>query len=144
MSNVAEITKLAGVIAAKWPILKGIATTAEHQQALALMDELLENYDANLVVIEALSNAIARYENGSVRYEIFNKRNSELDPALATLKVLMDQGGLHATDFENEIGKESSVTKVLAGKKNLTKDHITKLAERFGLPTAILVAVHSD
>lgn len=98
------------------------------------MDKLLENYDANFIVIEALSNAIARYENGSVMYEIFNKRNSEIDPALATLKVLMDQGGLHATDFENEIGKESTVTKVLAGKKSLTKDHIAKLAERFGLP----------
>lgn len=137
MSNVAEITQLAGVIAAKLPILKGIVTAAEHQQALALMDKLLENYDANLVVIEALSNVIARYENESVRYEIFNKRNTELEPALATLKVLMDQGDLHASDFKKEIGKESTVTQVLAGKKSLTTVHIKKLADRFGLPAAI-------
>lgn len=98
-----------------------------------------ENYDANLVVIEALSNAIAGYENESVRYEIFNKRNSELDPALATLKVLMGQSGMNATDVEKEIGKESMVAQVLAGKKSMTRDHIATLAERFALPAAVFI-----
>jgi len=137
MFAVAEVTQLAGSISAKLPILSGINNATEHQQALALMDELIEDYDANLVVIEALSNVIARYEDESLRFETFNNRQAELDPAVATLKVLMDQNGLNTTDFENEIGKKSMVSQVLAGKKNLTREHITKLAERFGVTPAV-------
>lgn len=137
MFAVAEVTQLAGSISAKLPILSGINNATEHQQALALMDELIEDYDANLVVIEALSNVITRYEDESLRFETFNNRQAELDPAVATLKVLMDQNGLITTDFENEIGKKSMVSQVLAGKKNLTREHITKLAERFGVTPAV-------
>jgi HTH-type transcriptional regulator/antitoxin HigA len=119
------------------PLLAGISNAAEHQQALELMEELLDNYDANLVVIEALSNVIARYEDESLRFDMFNSRQAELDPAVATLKVLMDQNGLNTTDFEAEIGKKSMVSQVLAGKKNLTKEHISKLAQRFGVNPAV-------
>ncbi len=137
MFAVAEVTQLAGSISAKLPILSGIHNAAEHQQALALMDELIEDYDANLIVIEALSNVIARYEDESLRFETFNNRQAELDPAVATLKVLMDQYGLNTTDFENEIGKKSMVSQVLAGKKNLTREHIAKLAVRFGVNPSV-------
>jgi HTH-type transcriptional regulator / antitoxin HigA len=137
MFAVAEVTKLSGSISAKLPILSGISTASEHQQALALMDELIEDYDANLVVIEALSNVIARYEDESLRFETFNNRQAELDPAVATLRVLIDQNGLNINDFENEIGKKSMVSQVLAGKRNLTREHITKLAQRFGVNPAV-------
>lgn len=117
MLAVAELTKLAGNIMSNVPLLAGISNAAEHQQALELMEELLDDYDANLVVIEALSNVIARYEDESLRFDMFNSRQAELDPAVATLKVLMDQNGLNTTDFEAEIGKKSMVSQVLAGKR---------------------------
>lgn len=137
MLAVAELTKLAGNIMSNVPLLAGISNAAEHLQALELMEELLDDYDANLVVIEALGNVIARYEDESLRFDMFNSRQAELDPAVATLKVLMDQNGLNTTDFEAEIGKKSMVSQVLAGKKNLTKEHISKLAQRFGVNPAV-------
>ena len=137
MLAIAEVTKLAETITAKMPILAGITNAAEHQQALELMDQLIEQYDDNLVVIEALSNVIARYEDESVRFDTFNNRQAELDPAVATLQVLMAQNGLKMDDFENEIGKKSMVSQVLAGKKNLTRAHIMNLAQRFGVSPAV-------
>ncbi|MFN4186942.1 MAG: type II toxin-antitoxin system HigA family antitoxin [Acinetobacter johnsonii] len=132
MLATAEVTKMAGSITIQLPILTGIRTAAEHQQALALMDELIEQYDENLIIIEAFSNAMTRYEE-SVRFEAFNSMQNDLSPAVATLKVLMDQHNLNLNDFENEIGKKSRVSQVLSGKKNLTREHITNLASRFGV-----------
>lgn len=137
MLVVAEVSKLAKTIMANVPLLAGISNDKEYEEALELFEELLDNYDANLVVIEALSNVIERYEDESLRFETFNLRQAGLDPAVETLKVLMDQNGLNTTDFENEIGKKSMVSQVLTGKKNLTRAHITKLAERFGVAPAI-------
>lgn len=79
MLTLAEITKLAETIISNVPILAGISNVAEHQQALDLLDKLIEDYDANLVVIEALSNVIARYEDESLLFETFNNRQAELD-----------------------------------------------------------------
>lgn len=42
-------------IVSQLPILNGIANSNEHQQALILLDDLLEHYDENLIIIEALS-----------------------------------------------------------------------------------------
>ncbi|RUO20635.1 helix-turn-helix domain-containing protein [Aliidiomarina haloalkalitolerans] len=137
MLVVAEVSKLAKTIMANVPLLAGISNDKEYEEALELVEDLLDNYDANLVVIEALSNVIERYEDESLRFETFNLRQAGLDPAVETLKVLMDQNGLNTTDFENEIGKKSMVSQVLTGKKNLTRAHITKLAERFGVAPAI-------
>lgn len=89
MSAIAEVTKLAASIVANLPIIKGIHSAEEHEQALALMDVLLEDYDANLVVIEALCNVITRYEDQSEEFEAFNYRQSELEPAVAMQTVIM-------------------------------------------------------
>ncbi len=137
MLAVAELTKLAGKIMSNVPLLAGISNSTEHQQALDLMEVLIDDYDANLVVIEALSNVIARYEDELLRIDMFNSRQTGLDSAVATLKVLMVQNGLNTTDFEAEIGKKSMVSQVLAGKSNLTREHITKLAQRFGVNPAV-------
>lgn len=137
MLAVTEVTKLSCNIMSNVPLLAGINNDTEHQQALELMEKLLEEYDANLVVIEALSNVIGRYEDESLLFVTFNNRQTGFDPAVATLKVLMDQNGLNTTDFEGEIGKKSMVSQVLAGKKNLTREHITKLSQRFNINPAV-------
>jgi HTH-type transcriptional regulator/antitoxin HigA len=133
MRATAEVTEVASFILIQLPILKGISTTSEHQQALTLMEQLLEQYDKNIIIIEALSNAITRYEDASVRFTTFNDRQDELDPAVATLKVLMEQHSLNTTDFQREIGKKSIVSQILKGRRNLTRRHITNLASRFGV-----------
>ena len=86
-----EITKMARAILAQLPILNGIENSDEHQQALILLEGLLENYDENLIIIEALSNVIARYEDEVEEFDVFNKRQVAINPVTAKLKVLLDQ-----------------------------------------------------
>jgi HTH-type transcriptional regulator/antitoxin HigA len=49
----------------------------------------------------------------------------------------LDQYGLNMTDFENYIGKKSMVSQALAGKKNLTREHIMNLAHRFDVSPVV-------
>lgn len=137
MLAVADVTELVSELNVRAPILREISSDEDHKQALALMEELLEDYDTNLVAIEALSNSIARYEEEALSFIEFNHRTGEGDPAVATLKVLMDQHDLNTTDFKNEVGGKSMVSQVLSGGKRLTRDHIERLAKRFGISPAL-------
>ena len=87
-----EITQMAKAIVTQLPILNGISSTGEHQQALILLEDLLEHYDENLIIIEALSNVIARYEDKAAEFDAFNKRQTAINLTTATLTVLIDQG----------------------------------------------------
>ena len=87
-----EISQMAKAIVTQLPILNGISSTDEHQQALILLEDLLEHYDENLIIIEALSNVIARYEDTAAEFDDFNKRQTAINLNTATLTVLMDQG----------------------------------------------------
>ncbi|MCZ2722362.1 hypothetical protein O1D97_12175 [Marinomonas sp. 15G1-11] len=87
-----EIIQMARAILAQLPILNGIENSDEHQQALILLEGLLENYDENLITIEALSNVIARYDDEAKEFDAFNKRQADINPVTAKLKVLLDQG----------------------------------------------------
>ena len=137
MLAVADVTELVNELNIRAPVLREISSCQEHEQALALMEELLEDYDTNLVAIEALSNSIARYEAEAVSFSEFNQRMDAEDPAVFTLKVLMDQHGLNTTDFKNEIGGKSMVSQVLNGGKRLTRNHIERLATRFEISPAL-------
>lgn len=137
MLAVAQVTELVSELNVRAPFLREILNDQEHDHALAFMEELIEDYDTNLVAIEALSNSIARYEAEAVSFSEFNQRELEGDPAVATLKVLMDQHNLNTTDFKNEIGGKSMVSQVLSGGKRLTRDHIERLAKRFGISPAL-------
>lgn len=108
----------------------GIKTDCDYQQALAVIDELIESYDANLVLIDALSGVIEIYENNDNR---FQTRQSRINSATATLTVLMDQHRLAARDFESEIGSEQAVMHILEGNRDLSSKNILKLAKRFGI-----------
>ena len=76
-----EITQMAKAIVTQLPILNGISNSDEHQQALILLEDLIEHYDDNLIIIEALSNVIARYEDESAEIDAFNKRQIALNSA---------------------------------------------------------------
>lgn len=137
MLAIAEVTELVSELNVRAPILREISSDKDHKQALALMEELIEDYDINLIAIDALSNAIARYEANALSFAKFNQQGLGDDPAVATLKVLMEQHNLNTTDFENEIGGKSMVSQVLGGGKQLTRNHIEPLAKRFGISPAL-------
>jgi HTH-type transcriptional regulator / antitoxin HigA len=99
--------------------------------ALLLIEELVESYSEHPVLIEALAYAIARHEDESDYFAEFNQRQRELDPSVVALTVIMDQHGLNTKDFEIEIGKETLVSQILAGRDLLTRGQARKLAQRF-------------
>ncbi|GAC03331.1 MAG: transcriptional regulator [Alteromonadaceae bacterium] len=141
MLAIKEVTKLAAGLNAIAPFMREIHSDNELEQALELMEALIEDYDTNLVVIEALGNAITRFENTASSFAGFNRSVNESDPAVGTLKVLMEQYNLNTNDFEHEIGKKSMVSQVLSGGKFLSRKHIELLSKRFNISPALFFGV---
>jgi HTH-type transcriptional regulator/antitoxin HigA len=119
-----------------FPLAREIQTPEEHEQALAQIEDLLEDYATNQIVIEALSKAIEQYESTASEFKAFNRRQEHVDSAVAMLRLLMEQHDLNTTDFEAEIGKKSLVSQILNGHKQLTRRHIENLAKRFNISPA--------
>jgi len=112
-----------------------IKTNKEYQIALALMDDLIQDYDKQRPLIEILSNSIERWENTTDEFSEFNQRIKALD-GVDTLKLLMEQHKLGIANVP-EIGSNTLVSKVLNGKRNLTRNHIEALSKRFGVSPAL-------
>jgi HTH-type transcriptional regulator/antitoxin HigA len=58
-----------------------IANEDDYAQALALMDELVEDYEVNRQLIEILARSIERWENESDEFAAFNARVANLGGA---------------------------------------------------------------
>jgi HTH-type transcriptional regulator / antitoxin HigA len=65
--------------------------------------------------------------------EGFEEKHYHLPRAspLAALRFLMDQHGLKQKDLVDVFGTPSVVSEILNGRRDLNKDHIKRLAERF-------------
>ena len=79
--------------------------------------------------IELLSLLIDRYE--SRRYPIPDVGPVEM------LRHLLAHSGLAQKDLAEDLGSESTVSLVLSGARQLTRDQIAKLSKRFGLSPAV-------
>jgi HTH-type transcriptional regulator/antitoxin HigA len=86
--------------------------TAAEEEAIALLTVLIERYE-------------------SEHYPI-----PEATPA-DVLRFLLDSNGLTQRDLADELGSESTVSLVLAGKRPLTRNHIARLSARFGVSPAV-------
>ncbi len=117
--------------------LTHINNEAEYEQALELMDELIEDYDKYLPLIEILSASIEKWEDEAESFAEFNQRIAELDDGVAVLRTLMDQYNLKAEDLRENIGSKSLVSMILNGSRNLTRDHIQSLSDRFNVAPSV-------
>lgn len=113
----------------------------EYEQALALMDELVHDYDSQRPLIEILAVAIERWENSAPEFADFNLQVARQDGGTAVLRILMEQHGLGIADLP-EIGSKSLVSKILNGERSLTRKHIAALFQRFGVKPALFFADH--
>lgn len=111
----------------------------EYEQALALMDDLVDDYDNQLVLIELLSTSIERWEEKSDDFVDFNNRIAGGDPAVSVLRLLMDQHNLGVSDLP-EVGSKSLVSKILNQHRQLTREHIDLLSKRFSISPALFFA----
>lgn len=105
---------------------------SDYEKALATMDELMEDYNANRALIEVLSSSIERWEDSADEFSEFNSRIEQLETAEATFKIIMEQYNLGVSDFP-EIGSKSLVSKIINNKRKLTRDHIAAICKRFGI-----------
>lgn len=123
-----------------YPFLSVIHNKKEYQEALVLVEELIDEDDEkNEPLIDLISRSIEKWEDNSEIFSEFNKRQDSIDPAIVALKILMAQHQLKISDFENEIGKKSYVSQILNGKKNLSLKHVRNLSERFNISASIFV-----
>ncbi len=115
-----------------------INNNEEYEKALTLMDELIEDYDYNRVLIEILSASIERWENESKEFKDFNARIESVDSGRALLEIIMEQYELGVADFP-EVGSKSLVSKILNNKRRLTLGHIQALSKRFGIDPGLFL-----
>jgi len=112
-----------------------IHTDAEHREALAALDRLLEldpdpgTPDAD--ELELLALTVESYEKE--RFPIASP-----DPVEA-IRFRMDQAGLAQRDLIPYIGSKSKVSEVLSGKRSLSLRMIQGLHEGLGIPLEVLV-----
>ncbi len=114
-----------------------ITDEKRYEEALELVESLLEEAedspdDPLNAIIEMLTHAIEAYENKDEELAAFHKRAMDQPADLAMLRLLMEQYGLGTADLP-EIGSKSMVSRVLSGRRSLSKKHIQALAERFGI-----------
>ncbi len=114
-----------------------IVDAAHYEEALALIEALLDEArdsedDPLNRVIGLVAQAVARYEREQAVTAAFEQQAGEIPADVAMLRVLMRQHGLGVADFP-EIGDKSLVSRILSGSRNLTKQHIRKLSQRFGV-----------
>jgi HTH-type transcriptional regulator/antitoxin HigA len=128
----AAIRKKARALFEQAGFLHSITNAEEYAQALALMDELIDEYEANRPLINLLAHSIGQWENEADDFSKFNARIAR-KTGVDALRLLMEQHGLGVADLP-EIGSKSLVSKILNGRgRNLTKDHIAALSQRFGV-----------
>ncbi len=116
-----------------------IANQTDYEAALALMDELIEDYDQQKSLISVLSVSIERWESQAEEFKAFDMAVESMDSGVAMLSVLMDQHSLNTTDFKDEIGGKSMVSMIMNGTRQLNLGHIRKLSERFGVPAQLFI-----
>ena len=118
-----------------------ITNETQYEQALSVVESLLEQVgedpqDALNGLIELISRAIAAYEAEDSALVKFERDADCSAPDVALLRLIMSQHQLSGADLP-EIGDKTLVSKILSGERNLTKQHIEKLAKRFHINPAL-------
>jgi HTH-type transcriptional regulator / antitoxin HigA len=105
-----------------------VIRTAEENEAYT---EVLYDLDRRSRTLTAAEKELA--ELLTLLIEDFEKKQYSLPRAkpLEALRFLMDQHGLKQKDLVDVFGTPSIVSEVLSGKRELNKDHIQGLSERF-------------
>jgi HTH-type transcriptional regulator / antitoxin HigA len=102
---------------------------AAYTQALFALTAKPKRKKAEEEAIELLTLLIERYE--SERYPV-----PDADP-LDVLRFLLERNGLTQRDIAEELGGESTVSQILAGKRSLNRNHIERLSRRFHVSPSV-------
>ncbi|SAD21490.1 putative DNA-binding protein [Enterobacter cloacae] len=136
--NYTAAIKAANVLTSELPFLGSRPSHQDYEDALGFVEYLIE-HDPDSPLVEMLTMKTYKYENESQEFAEFNARVASIPSGVALLRTLMDQYHLTQSEFENEIGKKSLVSRILSGQRALTLDHMRALAKRFGVPVSAFV-----
>jgi HTH-type transcriptional regulator/antitoxin HigA len=144
MVNFAIVEAYQDFMAAALPLIN-IETEAQYEETLETLESVLESAEDTLddplnPLIDMLSQAIERYESRNESVVAFDEGAESLPVDVALLRTLMRQHRLTGSDLP-EIGDKTMVSKVLKGKRILSRQAIEKLSERFGLRPAMFFEV---
>jgi len=84
-------------------------------------------------------DAVGQYLNAVIPFvEQYEKREFPIGPATPeeVLGFLIEQHELSQYDLAKELGGQPVVSQILRGKRRLTREHIERLSERFGVTPA--------
>lgn len=70
------------------------------------------------------------------QYESYTYRIPDADP-IDILRSLLDQHGLSQRDLASDLGSETTVSLILSGRRQLTRDHIARLSHRFHVEPSV-------
>ncbi|HAK6119834.1 TPA: helix-turn-helix domain-containing protein [Salmonella enterica] len=134
----ADAIRAASNLADIIPFLGGSTSRSDYYDAMRMVEYLIE-HEPDSPLVDMLTAKIEKYEDDAPELAEFNERVASLPSGVALLRVLMDQHNLTQSDFENEIGKKSLVSRILSGDRSLTLDHMRALAKRFDIPVSAFV-----
>ncbi|UDJ81792.1 helix-turn-helix domain-containing protein [Kosakonia oryzae] len=136
---VADALKATNDLIAAVPLLGEHPGEKDYQEALELVEYLLEN-NPTTPLLDILCAKISAYENSQPDIIALREEMAEIPPGIAVLRTLMDQYHLTTSDFQDEIGSKSMVSRVLNGERQLNINHIKKLAARFGVSPLLFIS----
>ncbi len=117
---------------AKYPP-KVIRTEAENDHYTRLLEDLDRRHSSLSRAERELADLL------TLLVENFEERQYQLPKAtpLEALRFLMDQHHLRQKDLLDVFGTPSIASEVLSGKRELSKEHIRRLSERFSVPVEL-------
>ena len=135
--NVSEILAPWGAVSAALGLAAPIRDDSHHAEMLAFVDESFQRFGADdahpiFTLVALVAERIREYEG---RIHPWPDNST---PA-SRLAFLMEQHGLRQCDLP-EVGAQSVVSAVLAGKRALNLRQIQALARRFSVPMEALAA----
>ena len=104
-----------------------IHSEEENERCIAILEEL-ERRGKKLSAAEAKLAELL-----TLLIEDFEEKHYQLKPATPAnvLRELMESSNLRQRDLVDVFGAESTVSAVLSGKRDMTRNHIKRLSERF-------------
>lgn len=102
---------------------------AAYTKTLFRLTSIAEPTPAQIEAIELLTLLIERYEE--------EHNNLPQASPVEVLKFLLDRHNLKQRDLAQDLGGESVVSEVLAGRRKLNTTHIERLSARFHVSPAV-------
>ncbi len=115
--------------------LRPISNKEHHNAALRLQAELMERSNENNLTVD--ERDYYRVLNLLIRDYEKNIYPREKLPACEMLAFLMEQHDLRQVDLVNELGSQTSVSFILSGRRQPTREQIEALSKRFNVSPAV-------